>query len=65
MHCITCNSELSDFESTRRDVRTGAFLDMCNVCIAESKIVTLDRFDLADENDLDGLDCHLDVGDED
>jgi hypothetical protein len=61
MHCITCNAELSDFESTRRDVRNGAFLDMCNECINAANITTLDRFDLADENDLDGLDCHLNV----
>jgi len=61
MHCKLCNAELSDFESTRKDANTYDFVDMCNECIAHSNITTVDRFDLADENDLDGLDSHLSV----
>ena len=60
MHCIMCNVELSDFESTRKDANTMQYLDMCNDCVGASGITTLDRFDLASENDLDGLDINHD-----
>lgn len=32
MRCVCCNANLNDFESTRRSVTTGEFLDMCNQC---------------------------------
>lgn len=56
MHCITCNAELSDFEATRKDANTLRHLDMCNACIAGAGITTLDRMDLADDNDLQYFD---------
>ena len=56
MKCKSCNSPLSDFESTRKDAQTLQFLDMCNACIAGSGITTLDRMDLADDNDLQYFD---------
>jgi hypothetical protein len=61
MHCKICNAELSDFEATRRDANTYQFVDTCNECLAYIGTTTVDRFDLADENDLDGLDAHLSV----
>ena len=56
MHCIYCNAELSDFEATRKDANTLRHLDMCNACIAGSGITTLDRMDLASEDDLQYFD---------
>lgn len=57
MKCQTCNAELTDFESTRRDANTFQYLDMCNECIAASGIATQDRFDLMGADDLDSMDC--------
>lgn len=59
MHCITCNEELTDFEATRKHANSYQFVDMCNECISAAGITTLDRFDLADENDLASLDNQL------
>lgn len=55
MHCKVCNEELTDFESTRKDVNTLQFVDMCNECIAVSGVSTHDRFDLATDSDLEFL----------
>jgi hypothetical protein len=32
MRCIACNSELTDYEATRKSSATGEFLDLCNTC---------------------------------
>lgn len=32
MHCVQCDKELSDFEATRKDLRDGSYLDLCNTC---------------------------------
>lgn len=55
MHCKTCNTELTDFESTRKDSNTMQFLDLCNECIAMSGVVTYDRLDLATDEDMEYL----------
>lgn len=55
MHCIICNTELTDFESTRKDIKTNQFVDMCNECLSVSGIVTHDRLDLATDDDLEYL----------
>ena len=46
MRCCSCNTNLSDYESTRRSAASGAFLDMCNKCIKGLGIATQDRTDL-------------------
>lgn len=57
MHCVVCNEFLSEFEATRRNANTGQFLDICNVCFAESGLKdimpTRDRKDLVKESDFD------------
>jgi hypothetical protein len=47
MRCISCDVDLTDFESTRR-YETGAFLDLCNDCYQDvgEDIVTINRMDL-------------------
>ena len=47
MHCVACNCELTDVESTRKDVR-GNYLDMCTYCYYQIKneIVLGNNFDL-------------------
>lgn len=32
MRCIACDKNLTDFESTRKNHKTGEFLDLCNIC---------------------------------
>jgi hypothetical protein len=56
MHCKVCNSELSDFEATRKDANSYLHLDMCNACISGAGISTLDRMDLATADDLQYFD---------
>lgn len=73
MRCYCCDKILSDFESTRKSVNTGEYLDMCNKCYATIKeeLHAEERYDLFDgdedqlednsflSNDLDfGVDNH-------
>ena len=46
MRCVSCNSNLTDFESTRKGALSGTYLDLCNGCIKGLNIATLDRPDL-------------------
>ncbi len=32
MRCIACNKVLNEFESTRRSLMSGDFMDLCNKC---------------------------------
>lgn len=32
MRCLSCNVELDDEESTRKDPITEEYIDMCNYC---------------------------------
>lgn len=32
MRCKACNTELTDYESTRKSSRSGEFIDLCNTC---------------------------------
>ncbi len=46
MRCVSCNTNLTDFESTRKGALSGDYLDLCNQCIKGLGIATLDRPDL-------------------
>lgn len=46
MRCVSCDSNLTDFESTRKGAMSGEYLDLCNQCIKGLGIATLDRPDL-------------------
>jgi len=50
MRCYCCDKLLSDFESTRKSVTTGEYLDMCNKCYSTIKddLVSEERYDLYD-----------------
>ena len=48
MKCQACNKNLSDFESTRKSIVTGEYIDLCNKCISGVGIVSQDREDLRD-----------------
>jgi len=37
MRCRACNTELTDYESTRKDT-DGEFFDLCGDCLTEVKI---------------------------
>ena len=32
MRCRACNKQLNDIESTKKDNKTGEFIDMCSGC---------------------------------
>jgi len=53
MRCKACNSELNNFESTRKSSVTGEFLDLCNTCYksVSNDIQAVERYDLMDVND--------------
>lgn len=55
MHCLACNTLLSDFESTRRNANTFEFVDLCNSCFKEVKhiIPVIERKDLITSEDID------------
>lgn len=50
MRCYCCDKVLSDFESTRKSVNTGEYLDMCNKCYSTIKeeLHAEERYDLFD-----------------
>jgi hypothetical protein len=53
MRCYCCNKILSDFEATRKSIKTNEYLDMCNKCyntISED-LLTYERSDLYDEHE--------------
>lgn len=33
MHCLCCDRNLNDYESTRKHAETGEYLDICNKCL--------------------------------
>ena len=32
MRCLSCNEALTDYEASRRSVRTHQYIDLCNDC---------------------------------
>jgi hypothetical protein len=68
MRCLSCNTVLTDFESTRKGLNTNEYLDLCNSCFytIRDDVLTLDRSDLEEEDDgyLDDFDSNecLDYG---
>ena len=54
MRCIACNKLLSEFESTRRSLMSGDFMDLCNKCYAniEEDAPALSREELGSLADL-------------
>lgn len=53
MRCRCCDKKLSDFESTRKSINTGEYLDMCNTCYntISNQVLSYERYDLYDEQD--------------
>lgn len=58
MRCVCCDKMLNDFESTRKSIRTGEYLDMCNKCYhtIDKTVLTYERYDLQDDEDNNGDD---------
>lgn len=67
MRCRCCDKRLSDFESTRKSIHTGEYLDMCNRCYATiaNDVLAYERNDLYDEEDdevwTDGIDLDINL----
>ena len=47
MHCICCDTNLNDYESTRKDLN-GLYIDMCTPCYMTIKddLIVIEREDL-------------------
>ena len=58
MMCKACNSYLSDFELSRVEKETGAFIDLCNECYTASRSA-----EYAYTIDAEDLDIHETEGD--
>ena len=54
MRCIACNKVLNEFESTRRSLMSGDFMDLCNKCYSniEEDAPALSREELGSLVDL-------------
>ena len=65
MRCYCCDKILSDFESTRKSVMTGNYLDMCNKCYSTIKdeLHSEERYDLFD-GDEDSLEDNNNLSDD-
>jgi hypothetical protein len=63
MRCLSCNAALTDFEATRKTLKTEEYLDLCNNCYATIRddVLTIDRSDLEEEaghmEDIDNDSC--------
>lgn len=73
MRCLSCNTNLTDFESTRKSATTNEYLDLCNHCFysISDDVASLERADLEHEDgivDDDGgvvdVDIDLDIDSE-
>jgi hypothetical protein len=55
MRCLSCNAALTDFEATRKTLKTEEFLDLCNTCYytISDDVLTIDRADLDDGEEVD------------
>jgi hypothetical protein len=55
MRCQCCDKNLNDYESTRKSVSSGEYLDMCNKCYStiSDDLLSEVRYDLYDGNEED------------
>jgi hypothetical protein len=62
MRCQCCDKNLNDYESTRKSVSTGEYLDMCNKCYStiSDDLLSEVRYDLYDGNEEDNEDGEYD-----
>jgi len=54
MRCKACDKSLTDYESTRKSMTTGEFLDLCNDCykFIKEDVYVIDNPDNMDINDV-------------
>jgi len=57
MRCKACNTELTDYESTRRASESNEFIDLCNECYSSisDDVAAFERADLMDNEDVNNL----------
>jgi hypothetical protein len=55
MRCYCCDKNLNDYESTRKSVSSGEYLDMCNKCYStvSDDLLSEVRYDLYDGDEED------------
>jgi hypothetical protein len=57
VRCLSCDCELTNFESTRKYNESGEYIDLCGRCLSDilPDLETVERFDLFDP-DIDIID---------
>ena len=61
MRCLSCNSNLSDFESTRKSKITGDYIDLCSDCystIADTLLEIEENLDPEEDLEDESLEFH-------
>lgn len=48
MRCLACDTELSDFEATRKYYESKHYVELCNTCFSsiKSQVRVIERHDL-------------------
>jgi hypothetical protein len=51
MRCLSCDVALSDREATRKSLRTGDFIDLCDECFStiEDQVLTINNPTLSND----------------
>ena len=58
MRCMSCNTALSDYESTRKYKGTESYIDLCCDCFNNSDLANMP---VTDRPDLDNIINHTDM----
>lgn len=53
MHCICCDTELTDLETSRKSKVTGQYLDTCDDCFSTVSDVFIDLEEQLEEQQLE------------
>jgi len=53
MHCICCDTELTDIESSRKSNTTGQYLDTCDNCFSEISDIFIDLEEQQEQTNLE------------
>ena len=61
MRCLSCDRELTDYESTKRSIFSGDYVQLCQWCLQDTDCVALGNPALmsdADDDLIDGIDTN-------
>jgi hypothetical protein len=56
MRCLSCDRELTDYESTKKSIFSGDYVQLCQWCLADTDCIALGNPALMTDADDDLLD---------